>query len=343
MEAVTKITEVKSVSVGDFIRQIEEAKRLQDQKYPAAVRALREEKEDRRAIDYETVRENEDPKASAFRDVLKRQRAEKMVGVPQTTFMPTFQPLDLSVSTKTEELLPVQEKPLNLSKPKAVVLPVPFKPVPVKPDFLAESWHDLNDRDGSYEKLKYLIPAHTSFVLTFTGGPHQSTLTYEHDNGEDKDLKPVICLETDDLYVYNHQHSPLGRAYQSSFTIDNRQFMSVDHYVEWKKYEFSRHATFGGDEGVWEDRLINVVLEGTKRKIIENEGILSLIKSIPSFKTIVEANPDKTDEWGVGLGIMDPKITCAKHWIKPGNRMGYLLTQMKLVWEENLYNTQFMM
>lgn len=141
--------------------------------------------------------------------------------------------------------------------------------------------------------------------------------------------------------------SPFSNWYKSPFTIDNRTFVTSEHWMMFKKAKLfndyvsakqvletkdpSKAKKIGRkvanfDHRVWDVCKKEIVLYGILEKFKQNPDIRQVLFASYPYK-IVEASPYDTI-WGIGMGFDDPNITNESKW-KGENLLGEILTEVR--------------
>ena len=136
--------------------------------------------------------------------------------------------------------------------------------------------------------------------------------------------------------VFSGELSPYSNFHPCSFVIDDQTYHSSEQYIQYQKaltfgdsyvankilntdtaIECKRlsYQINGVDVEHWGNEGYNICYEGIKQKFLQNEDLLSKLKSTTP-KILAEAMPDRL--WGTGVGLCDKNALETNNWTSPG-------------------------
>ena len=143
--------------------------------------------------------------------------------------------------------------------------------------------------------------------------------------------------ETNETHiVFSGELSPYSNFHPCSFVIDDQTYHSSEQYIQYQKaltfgdsyvankilntdtaIECKRlsYQMNGVDVDCWRNEGYNICYEGIKQKFLQNEDLLSKLKSTTP-KILAEATPNRL--WGTGVGLRDKNALETNNWTSPG-------------------------
>ena len=136
--------------------------------------------------------------------------------------------------------------------------------------------------------------------------------------------------------VFSGELSPYSNFHPCSFIIDDQTYHSSEQYIQYQKaltfgdsyvankilktdtaIECKRlsYQINGVDVEHWRNEGYNICYEGIKQKFLQNEDLLSKLKSTTP-KILAEATPNRL--WGTGVGLCDKNALEMNNWTSPG-------------------------
>ncbi|XP_071119323.1 uncharacterized protein [Haliotis cracherodii] len=157
----------------------------------------------------------------------------------------------------------------------------------------------------------------------------------------------MIMAEEAEFEFFSGNDSPFSLQYPATFTIDDRQFLSVEHYITYQQAVVSEDKVCAEKilsakdheklkecgrriqnfkMQAWQDSMKDVLISAIEAKFDQNPELHdSLLATHP--KLLVEATPgNKT--WGIGLASDDVRALDKNTW-KGDNLLGYAMTRLR--------------
>ena len=135
-----------------------------------------------------------------------------------------------------------------------------------------------------------------------------------------------------DTIVFQGELSPWSNFHFAPFTINNQQFKTSEHWIQFQKallfgdattadkilecdspYEAKKlgYNVQGVDNKKWLEEGYDICLEGVKAKFQQNPNLLQMLK-MTAPKLLAEVTTDRT--WGTGIHLRDMNALDRKRW-----------------------------
>lgn len=157
----------------------------------------------------------------------------------------------------------------------------------------------------------------------------------------------LAIKQSNETFVFFTKFCALSNHFPSTFTIQDKEFHSMEHYLAFERAKLSEqdhliqkawHAkdpvesksilNLLRDDHVqeWQNLRADITIKGLRAKFSQNQHLLNFLKNTGQ-RRIGEAS--KNPVWGVGMTLEDDHILDTTKWIESGNLLGNLLMQLR--------------
>lgn len=164
----------------------------------------------------------------------------------------------------------------------------------------------------------------------------------------------LAIRRTDNVLVFFSKYSVLSNHFPSTFTLQDKTFYSVEHYLAFRKAQISQqqffiqkasdsrdpveaksilHSLRKDHEQVWKKERYGIALTGIRAKFTQNKHLSSYLRHTDNLQ-LGEASKDAS--WGIGMTLEDKEVTAPDKWNQEGNLLGKVLMQIRAELNQNV-------